>query len=99
MSKRECGHGGNPVDYPGCGTCIAYASLERGNLMQRNRRVMETRFTELVRVARGLVDPGETNAEYERGMAELICDACNLSMGSRDSVLALFRDAGGSEVT
>jgi hypothetical protein len=41
---------------------------------------------DLIRLARGLRDEDGDNVEYERALAELICDAAGLSMGLKESV-------------
>lgn len=40
----------------------------------------DTLYQRLITVARQLNEPGEINFEYVRGQAELIADACGLSM-------------------
>jgi hypothetical protein len=41
---------------------------------------------DLIRLARDLRDEDGDNVEYERAMAELICDAAGLSMGFKVEV-------------
>jgi hypothetical protein len=49
-------------------------------------------LSRMLEVARGLTEPGEVNAEYERGMAELICETAGFSMENVPVIQAAFRE-------
>lgn len=53
----------------------------------------------LLEAARGLSEPGESNPEYIRGQAELICDVVGLHMEQKELVMLCISHGRGVSKT